>query len=476
MVSENWDNYVVSGDTSSKKGGGDNWDSYIVSDQKPTAQVTQSAPTADIMAGLAGAGIAAGAGYGAYKGIKKGLDWYNAPKVERNQLVDVVKKMQKDVGVEGRLYQTPKLVNTKIQDLSNVLKQKVSDFDKLAMLDTEKASATILKEYDNWKSQGYSAYKQGLDEIDTQLKSSGVKISAQDFNNNVIKKTLDDAIKAGVPEENLKKLIQMRENNAVAPKGKQFSKMIKFSQAKGFVDEVAKSLPTKAQYKITENWANFIENSAGKDIAPKMKELNSNYRQFAEVRNRLADMIDTSTGELNPTKLNKYLYDYTKGKFDNGVSKMYEFLEKGNKIAKSMEGANLSGKQLLAQRAARDLYMKEATNQINNIKQMLPAIEKQVENLKIAQAKVDKRSLFSGVRLPFIDKPLVSKGLPILGGALQGVDALRASKDIPAYTMEQQSGIPMQKFQEFRKSYQSLKQNKPSEEDINNLIRAGVIG
>ena len=472
---EDWDKYITNDKNVGvplSQSSGDNWDKYAVGDIAPQQQQPSSS---DILPAAIGIGAVGGAGYGAYKGAKALSEWYNKPKVERNQLVKELQATQSQLGIEGRLYQTPKLAKTKISDLSNTLKQRIDEFDSVLALNSQEASDVIMNNFDKWKNTGYSNYKQGLDVIDNALKAKKIKIDSGVFNKNVIQKTIDDAMAVGVPEANLTKLKGIRESTLGTQTGSKFKKPITFTQAKGYIDEINKLLPPKAQYKMTENWGNFIENNIGGEFAKEMKDLNSNYKSFAEVRNRISEMVDPSTGQLNPSKLNKYLYSSVKSKFDNGVVKLFDFLDKGNKLSASMEGAKMTSESLLKNKAARDEYISKAAEQINTLKKMLPAVEKQVENLKIAQAKVDKRSILSGIRLPFIDKPLVTKGLPLLGGAMQAIDALRASKSLPAYALEQQTGVPMESTIEARNAFERFKNKKASPADIDMLIKSGVI-
>lgn len=381
----------------------------------------------DVGMATAAIGIPAITGY-------KALKTYREPFRARNLALEPLRQAKTDLGITGRLRpeDLPKFVSSKIKASDIDLKAKLKEIDNLGMLSAEETSNVLMKQFPEWKQSGYQAYRKGLTSFEDLMTQSGKSFSPKSFNDDFIIKTIQDSIKEGVPETALTKLSKFSKD--MARKKGYYTENLPFTQAKGNFNELVTELPVKAQYKMVENWGKFLENNAPPEILADFKSLQGNYKQFAEVRNRLSEMIDTDTGMLNPMKLNKYLYTSIKTKFDSGVKNLFDFLNKGNDIAKKMEGLSPSSDKLQALKIERNMVMAKVGEEINNLKQVLPKLEQQVLKAKGAQVRVDKRSLMG--KIPYV-KGTIKKGLPLLGVTTQILDAIKFSKDPTQYIAEQ---------------------------------------
>lgn len=372
-MAEDWEQYAVNADT--------DWEQYVVTD-KPA-----SSGAVDATLGTA---AVAGAGAAAY-GIKK----FAEPFVQRGPVRAEFEQFRQQLGmpkgvspelitqtiaskapqIRSETTQTAAQIRSQGMASVNQLKQSLKDFDNTVLnTSVERLSGTVKEGYPQFLSKGYGAYEQGLQAAEAALSAKQIPISAQDFNQEVLQKTLNFARSKGFLDDQLKDLTDLA--------GKSTRGDIGLIKAKGQLTSLGLQgkLPDSVMRVLRENWGSYLEKIAPDDVKKTLSEINTNYKPFAEVRNKMAGIIDPRTGQADTSKLYNYLKSYATKQQDTGVRRVMEILQKDIPDAQKQfsELTKLKGSRTALARAPQETQIK--------MQQRLDALYKEA-SVKIQEAQ-----------------------------------------------------------------------------------------
>lgn len=192
----------------------------------------------------------------------------------------------------------------------------------------------------------YNQYRGAQNQIEDLISNSGQQLQSSDISDNLINKTIGDAIRQGVPEAQLGKLTQIgkalegQEGSIVDLMGKpmDISNPIPFSQIKGNVGYLLKNLPDKAKYALVDNWQSYLKQYAPEGATQILDDINSKYSQFAPARNALYDLMDRDSGKFDTRLLSDRLRAFVKTGNDAGLTDLLGAFSKGTPLTPPMPG------------------------------------------------------------------------------------------------------------------------------------------
>jgi hypothetical protein len=404
--------------------------------------------TATALGALGGAGLAAAKGYSKYK----------QPWNERNALIKQIQQQQSQLGMGAdrtisslpqEYGQQAKQAQSKYSSLINeynsrsmqatkVLQNKLATFENTVLnADVDSAANFIKTKSPEFFKSAYSGYKAGLDAAESIMVKQGVNLNTLDFDTDVIQKTIT-SLEDKLPPEKFRALKTMVQGTAE-------ERPITLSQAKSYMKSVATDLPPEGQYRLTENWGNYLEKYVPEEARDNLKAINRSYKPIAESRATIDSLSKRATGEFHDKGIYNLLKDYAKKGEDASTKKLLNLFSEGNEIASGMgglsdkvsqvekAGAKAKGlekaiSQTAISKQKRLIQLKqEAKLEIDNLLDKKIRASVLVERVKVAQKKIDARSIANkvskfeilGTRIPNV----FSKGLPIIAGAPQAMQA-----------------------------------------------------
>lgn len=386
-MAEDWEQYAVNADT--------DWEQYAVTDK--------SASSGAVDATLGTAAVA-GAGAAAY-GVKK----FAEPFVQRGPVRAEFEQFRQQLGmpkgvspelitqtiaskapqIRSETTQTAAQIRSQGMASVNQLKQSLKDFDNTVLnTSVERLAGTVKEGYPQFLSKGYGAYEAGLNAAEDIMSKQNVSFSGTDFKS-VIDKTLQYAEKKGYLDNQIKPLKKLSSDlgrgaaGLVNEKGQPLTaSKISLIKAKGNLTNIASTgkLPSDVVRILRENWGTMLEKVAPDEAKAMLKSINQNYKPFAEVRNKMAGIIDPRTGQADTSKLYNYLKSYATKQQDTGVRRVMEILQKDIPDAQKQfsELTKLKGSRTALARAPQETQIK--------MQQRLDALYKEA-SVKIQEAQ-----------------------------------------------------------------------------------------
>lgn len=452
-------------------------------EEEPIApEIVESESTSDLARKLMGWGLGGGAIAGAGYGIKKGYEFFRQPKVRtelkgiKEQLLDIQRQIPSSLETTQETYGSkigliqpyqktiegtePSFIPQKLNQVSQGLKQQLNAFDEtLISLNAKDLADTIKTNYPIWIKSATDTYGTGLDQLDAYFQNKPItaKVYA-----NLLDDTINILYKKGVPINQIKPLEVLR--NGIVPSNEI---IIPFQQAKGNISALVNQDPYNATSGVLrEKWGGFLEKNAPKEISEKLGQMNRQYQKFAQARTQLSRVVDPQTGEFNTSRLNNYLVKYTKQRVDEGIVDLMKILGEGSELTKPVSGVKEKFGALSAMRAKRFQNEDAIKQQINKINKLRSQSQELISRGKVAQLKLDNRSLAKSLTKLF---GLGRKTIPFLTTIPQLIDAIRFSKDPLGYTAALGGELSQEELESARKRYQ---EGTMSEEEA---IKLGLI-
>ena len=235
--------------------------------------------------------------------------------------------------------QNHKIQSDTIRSNRNLFDQKVIN---PAIDDTAKYVADNYKTFVN---SGYESYRASQNAIESIIEQTGQSLRSDDIVNNLFRKTLEESIERGVPENLLSKLNKLasafdNEGTLVDLLGNkiQTSEPIPFSQIKGNVSYLLKELPDGARHTLADNWSAYMAKYVPEQAKGIFDDMQMKYSKFANARNALFGVIDRNSGSFNTQKLSgklrKIVYSNQNADLKNLLSAMAD----GTDITKPVAG------------------------------------------------------------------------------------------------------------------------------------------
>lgn len=204
---------------------------------------------------------------------------------------------------------------------------QIKDFDDLTLsTSAENLASSVKSAFPKLRESNSSAYGNVLKNSEELMIATGSKLNTTQFDTEVIQKAIEDSIKKGVPEDQLSKLKRLS-NRDLSPielkvlgiKGeKQFKfKDISLTQAKGYLKNITKDLPSDTQRAISNNWGKFLEKNAPPEVAQKLSQANTKYADFIAQEETLKKFIDSVTKEYDYDKLYRYTLQRAKTRINS---------------------------------------------------------------------------------------------------------------------------------------------------------------
>lgn len=376
-----------------------------------------------------GGAALAGAGYGAYKGIKR----FREPYVIKGQNEKILKGMQADLGITGtELKFVPQALNQQKQDIisqaravKNDLGAALKNIDNKVVPNSSSDLANhIVVNSADFNKNLSKAYDAGINSISDFADQQGFKFTSKNFIEDVLDAAIDQAKSSGSPAENLtplenaKKAILSR--STVTDKyGKPFGQTISLKDANSAISKVVNQNPYSPEAAILrKTWSGFIEKNAPETVFPAIKKLNDAYKPAVEARTLISKFVDSKTGTFDTKKLSNYIADYAKGKRGSDVEGVIDLFTKGNSLSKPMPGVGEKFSKISELAKQRDSIVGQIQNITKTTDKTTANLVKQINNSKTVLSKIAQ------AEQRIANRNIVAKGFKYLTGL--GNKSLRA--------------------------------------------------
>lgn len=355
-------------------------------------------------AGVAGLG-AIGAG-GAYLFAKPWLQEGTATK----SIYDI----GKSVGVtkaEDVSY-VPKALGSAAQQTKATLKPSIENFDNTILKKSINDLSTAMERGQaDWVKAPMKAYGKALNDLSTSVDVAGNGFTNWDFGNKVLQRTIDEGADI-LSQSELAKLAEVNGRfNVATGAGKLTSaKPMTAAEAEKIVQSLTKSDPTgKMAFMLRNNQADFLETvTTDKQVLDAFRKVKTDYKPYAEARKTFFKIKNPRTGATDKEALAKYLYKYSKSKYDTGVEELMSMLgEKGN-ITEPIAGVKQGFENLKKTKTSRIDLENSIKTKVNDILKAKAKSEQLLSRIRKAQAG---KSVRKGI----------VKGVAGIGGAIWGL-------------------------------------------------------
>ena len=409
-----------------------------------------------VVAGAAGVGLA----YGAKKIIEPHMkrralhqgfeEWRQQLELPKGQSPDLItQRIQDRVGDAKTTYANKAgEVKLRTKQASARLQQTLSEFDQTVLKSSvESLTGSVKEGYPKFLQSGYNNYEQGLSAAEDNLSKQGINYRGSEFKNNIIDKTISYAKSKGYQPGQYVALTNLKEGLEDGN--------ISLTRAKGLVTTLGleEKMPNNLMRVLRENWGGELERIAPKEVQVQLKDLNSKYKPFAEVRNALSGVIDPTTGQADTTKLYRYINTYATTQKETGISRVMEILQKDiPDVGKRFESlknvknrrqalVNAPGKaQVYQQQRLQELFT-EAQEKLATAQQWARKAEEANDRLGVLNKTIGKQKGVAGqaVRAGAAGAGLrrIFSAAPMLGIGSDVMSAITNSQDLKGMTNEQ---------------------------------------
>jgi len=375
-----------------------------------------------------------------------------------------------------------RITNVKLASQKAVLnaKNQLNQFDNAIVNNSIDEVAQVIKSGSrDWLNSGYSSYGTGIKDCAELLKDSGVEITTQTYLSKVIEPVLENARNAGIPEEKLQYLInvknkltkqyQVRARNlgkAEFNLTKSAPDVINLQQAKGYIDNVDNF---RLKHSLVDKFGNMLEELApeGSVVKITISDLNSAYKPFKEVSNSIYKMIDPNTGVFDDTKITKWYKDYIKTAQDTSKQNVLRMLGEETKGVTPIGGLSPLVKNLeniKTQRQGLVQAIPQLTAQkVNQLEDLGSQLQKEVSRYaKLSQKAEELASRAKGAKGKLLGRAITAGvlggrsmisnflKLPLSGKVTSALPIAQTATMIPqAYEAWKMRNEPLQQLQAF---------------------------
>jgi hypothetical protein len=282
----------------------------------------------------------------------------------------------------------------RLQDSRATFSRSLNDFDK-KILDSsvEQMSSTLTKAFPEYLQETYRNYGAVLNDAEDVLIKNGKQLDSTKYIKDVLSKTIDDSIKAGVPKDKLGRLYNFisdatgdETTKVIDENAKPFrlKKPISVRQLKGNVVHLSKDVPKETALALKGNWGSFMETNAP-EVSVTLKDANKNYSRFAKLRESLYDAVDPDTGEFSRVRLNQTLYRHAKSNIKTGLEESIKLMVEGEGILPKKPELKSTFSQL------------ESAKETRNIMFEKKAASEAVAQTKIARGRTLSQEMYNKI-------------------------------------------------------------------------------
>lgn len=478
----------------------------------PEQTTRESDSSLSVKKGLIGTGLAVGGGLG--------LKWFTQPAFDLYGVNKESNKLKKEVGIHPKvgLGELEKQVGYKqqlsiapIKDKISIAeattkravlnaKNQLSQFDNAILTTNIDDTAQFIKAgHRDFLNTGYNNYGAGLTASAELLKDVGINgIDVETYLLKVIEPVIENARSAGIPDDKLNYLLNIKKQLAIKfdSKGVEIkTKPLSLQQAKGYIDNVDNF---RFKNSLTDKFGKLLEDLApeGSIVKGQIQKMNTSYKPFKEMNTAMYKVIKQTTGEFDDAALTGWLKSYIKTAKDTSKENVLRLLSEGNENINPIPGLKSQVENLKSLRVQRQQLTQQPlqikTQSQAQIQALKAELQREIKKYvllkqkaseiaskgKVAKGKLIGRAITAGalsgqagnivqnfLRLPFSGK--VTTALPaigVAGMALQAGDALS----------ELLKGEPIRAFQSFvgGKQVPLLERTKQINRELTNNPRA----